>query len=139
MVRRLLPLLLLLGGCSSTPDVQLSCGIVSGYLEPPAAEHLYRVVVTHLNDKAVLSRPNFRLSPGVYRFTLAELIDDPRLKVALAARGTKYLDLKVEAGKRYHLAAQLYTDKPYVGNNPDYWQPKVWQEEAVECEPDVQN
>ncbi len=130
----LLASLVLLSGCASQPDNSLQCGIVSGYLEPDANQDLYRVVVTHLNGKPVISKPNYRLHPGVYEFTLAELISAPLLKVKLAARTPKVLSITVEAEQRYHLAAKFNTDKRYRGNDTGYWQPEVWLQEHHECE-----
>ncbi len=130
----LLASLVLLSGCASQPDNSLQCGIVSGYLEPDANQDLYRVVVTHLNGKPVISKPNYQLSPGVYEFTLAELISSPSLKVKLAARTPKVLSVTVDAEQRYHLGAKFNTDKRYRGNDTGYWQPEVWLQEYHECE-----
>ncbi|WP_299791866.1 hypothetical protein [uncultured Shewanella sp.] len=126
--------LILLSGCASQPDNSLECGIVSGYLEPDAGQELYRVVVTHLNGDPVISKPNYRLSPGVYEFTLAELINAPSLKVKLAARVPKVLSVTVEANRRYHLGAKFNTDKRYRGNDSGFWQPEVWMQEEYQCE-----
>ena len=130
----LLIVLFILSGCASGPDESNTCGTVSGYLMPDSHDGFYRVVVTHLNGKAVISRPNYQLSPGQYEFTLAELIDSPRLKVKLAARQTKTLSVEVEADQRYHLAAKFNQDRIYRGLDSDYWQPVVWKQEAEQCE-----
>ncbi|NMH65802.1 hypothetical protein [Shewanella salipaludis] len=122
-----------LTGCASAPDPDQACGTVSAYLQPDSRTDWYRVVVTHLDGKAVISRPNYALSPGVHEFTLAELIDDPALKVALAARVPKNLSVTVAADERYHLGAKFNQDRPYQGNDPGYWQPGIWQQEAHEC------
>ena len=122
-----------LAGCASVDD-NLACATVSDYLAPDIEQGYYRVVVTHLNDKPVISRPNYQLSPGEYRFTVVELIDDPRLKVALAARTPKVLTVNVAAGQRYHLAAKFNTDKGYFGRDTLYWQPEVFLQEAHECQ-----
>ncbi|ASJ97464.1 hypothetical protein [Shewanella marisflavi] len=126
--------LAILSGCASGPDEDALCATVSGYQMPDESQGLYRAVVTHLNGKPVISRPNYRLAPGEYQFTLAELIDSPRLKVKLAARQTKTLTLHLEANQRYHLAAQFNQDKIYRGLDTDYWQPVVWAQEPHECE-----
>lgn len=131
-----LMLLGLLSACASSVDEAAKCGTVSGFLEPDREADFYRVVVTHLDGKPVISKPNYQLIPGEYRFTLAELIDAPSLRVALAARTPKELNLRVEAGTRYHLAAKFNTDKGYFGKDTGYWQPVVWQQEAHECHVD---
>ncbi len=125
---------MLLSGCVSAPDDEQACGLVSGYLLPDAEQGFYRAVVTHLNGKPVISRPNYELAPGHYQFTLAELIDSPDLKVKLAARQAKTLDIEVEANQRYHLAAEFKQDRVYRGADSDYWEAKVWLQESYTCD-----
>lgn len=130
----LLIMTVLFSGCSSKPENLGLCGTVSGYLEPDRQENLYRVVVTHLNGTPVISKPNYWLKPGHYQFTLAELIDNPKLKVALSARKTKTLNIDVVTNEQYHLAAQFNTDRQYSGNNSGYWEPIVWKKDVLTCE-----
>lgn len=124
----------LLSGCAASPEDPLGCGTVSGYLQPDASTHWYRVVVTHLNGQAVVSKPNYQLAPGEYEFTVAELIDDPSLSVTLAARTPKVFKLNVESHQRYHIGALFHTDKRYMGKDTAYWEPGVWQQEDHECQ-----
>ncbi len=127
-------LLLLVSGCASQPDTANQCGIVATYMEPDREADIYRVVVTHLDGKPVISQPNYRLSVGEHTFTVAELIDTPSLKVKLAARTPKQLKVNVAYNQRYHIGAKLNTDKEYRGNDSDFWQPEVWQQEVHDCE-----
>lgn len=120
-------------GCASS-DHQTDCGRVSTYMPPEPEQYRYRVVVTHLNGQPVISRPNYRLSPGTYEFTVAELINSPELKVALSARGTKTISVTVEANQRYHLGAKMKTDKIYVGRNKNFWEPVIFAQEVEECQ-----
>lgn len=124
----------ILHGCASSPDDTVACGTVSSYLAPDNSAQLYRVVVTHLDGVPVISRPNYRLTPGKHEFTVAELINAPELKVSLAARKVKVLTVDVSAEQRYHIAAQFNTDRIYIGQNTGYWQPIVWQTEPHQCE-----
>ncbi|WP_394200298.1 hypothetical protein [Shewanella waksmanii] len=135
-MRKLVWVAIILGlqGCASAPDDENVCGTVSGYLEPPQADSLYRVVVTHLDGKPVISKPNYQLSPGRYEFTVAELISDPAVKVKLAARTPKVLTINVDADERYHIGAQFNDGKIYRGMDSSYWQPVVWQQESYDCE-----
>lgn len=123
-----------LSGCASAPDDPLGCGTVSGYLQPDASRHWYRVVVTHLNGQTVVSKPNYQLAPGDYEFTVAELIDDPALSVTLAARTPKMFTLTVESHQRYHIGALFHTDKRYMGKDTAYWEPGVWQQDEHQCQ-----
>ncbi|MFT5790250.1 MAG: hypothetical protein ACI8SJ_002379 [Shewanella sp.] len=129
-----LVLLSLLSGCASQLDSSNQCGTVSSFLAPEPELGIYRAVVTHLDGKAVISQPNYRLSIGEHRFTLAELIDSPDLKVSLASRTPKDLIVVVEANTRYHLAAKFNEDQVYRGKDSGFWQPEVWQQEFYECE-----
>jgi len=126
--------ILCLVGCSSSLDSRDQCGTVSSFLAPQPEHDLYRAVVTHLDGKPVISQPNYRLKVGKHRFVLAELIDSPDLNVSLAAHGTKVLIVNVEANTRYHLAAKFKRDKRYRGNERNFWQPVVVEQEAYECQ-----
>ncbi len=133
-VCKLAALLLLVSGCASQPDTANQCGIVSTFSEPDREANIYRVVVTHLDGKPVISQPNYRLSPGLHTFVVAELIDAPSLKVKLSARTPKELTVNVSHNERYHIGAKFNVDKVYRGNDKGFWQPEVWQQEAYECE-----
>lgn len=124
----------MLGGCASQIDTSGQCGWVSGYQDPPETERLYRAIVTHLNGKPVISRPNYQLAPGSYEFTFVELVDALDLHVAPEAHQKKTLTLEVAAQTRYHFAARYKDDKRYFGKDPDFWEPVIWLTEAAECE-----
>lgn len=129
-----LTLTFMVTACSTHQSQVAECGFVSGYLAPDIESHLYRTVVTSVNQKPIISRPNYRLAPGTYEFTVAELISAPELKVSVESRQTKTISINVEPNKRYHLGAQFLTDKSYVGHDTDYWQPVIWQVDEVECQ-----
>lgn len=122
-----------LSACTSLPESEVQCGTVSGFLTPDRDQDYYRAIVTHIQGKAVASLPNYQLAPGVYEFRFAELIHDPQLKVALSARQTKVLTVKVAANQRYHFAAKFKGGKLYYGEDSDYWQPEIWQHDSFEC------
>ncbi|WP_028768549.1 hypothetical protein [Shewanella fidelis] len=133
-VAPLAALVILLSGCATQPDLANQCGMVSTFLEPDHQADIYRVVVTHLDGKPVISQPNYRLTPGLHTFVVAELIDAPSLKVKLSARTPKELTVNVSSNQRYHIGAKFNVDKVYRGNDKGFWQPEVWQQEAYECE-----
>ena len=137
MKLKLIFCLLIISGlfaCSSKPENLRQCGTVSGYLAPDITKNLYPVVVTHLDGKPVSSKPNYWLAPGQYEFTVAELINNPKLKVMLSARKTKTLTINVVSDEQYHLAAKFNTDRQYTGNNRGYWEPIVWKIDPLKCE-----
>ncbi|GIU50113.1 MULTISPECIES: hypothetical protein [Shewanella] len=123
----------LLQSCATSNEDEFTCGSVASYITPPTADSLYRVVVTHLDGKPVISRPYYKLAAGSHEFTVAELIESADLKVKLAARQTKTITVEVEREQRYHLAAEFKQDKVYSGLNTDYWLPVVWKQEFHEC------
>ncbi|MGS0682479.1 hypothetical protein ACVBIL_15110 [Shewanella sp. 125m-7] len=127
-------LVLLVSGCATQSDTANQCGIVATYMEPDRDADIYRVVVTHLDGKPVISQPNYRLSVGEHTFIVAELIDAPSLKVKLSARTPKELKVRVGANERYHIGAKFNTGQVYRGNDSGFWQPVVWQQEPYECE-----
>ncbi|TCN81690.1 hypothetical protein [Shewanella fodinae] len=131
--------LMMLNGCASAPDDATACGVVSTYAEPTPAEGFYRLVVTHIDGKPVISKPNYQLRPGEHTFRVSELIDAPELKVRLAARVPKEIKVAVQAEQRYQLAAKFNTDRQYSGDDTGYWQPQIRSQESAECELPVDN
>ncbi|MBY5990572.1 hypothetical protein [Ferrimonas balearica] len=126
-------LVLALAGCASQTEVVQPCGELSTFHQPPQTQDLFKVIVTRIDDNNVVSKPTYKLAPGTYQLRLVELIDDPRLSVTLRNRGYKDLTVTVEAGVRYHLAAQFNSDKRYQGVSRQYWDPIVWRESPTEC------
>jgi hypothetical protein len=124
---------LLLQGCASSANDMLQCGTVAAYLAPEPQLGHYRVVVTHLDSNAVISRPTYQLVPGRYQFKMVELIDSSQLKVSLSARKAKTLVVDVQADTLYHLAARFNTDKIYLGVDENYWTPIIAAEESKTC------
>ncbi len=128
----LVSVLLLISACTSAPDSS-QCGSVSGFIDADRGQGYYRAIVTHIQGKPVASLPNYQLEPGEYQFRFAELIHDPKLQVDLSARQTKVLNIKVEAGQRYHFAAKFNDDRVYYGQESDYWHPVIWLQDEHEC------
>lgn len=124
----------LLSSCASAPDDSHACGVVSTYLAAEPDNHYFPLVVTDLDGKAVISKPNYQLPVGKHTFTVSELINDESLHVRLAARVPKTITVNVEPNTRYQIMAQFNVDKNYRGNDQGYWQPVVRSQEAHECE-----
>ncbi|QSX35420.1 hypothetical protein JYB87_06015 [Shewanella avicenniae] len=125
---------LLLTSCASAPDDGSGCGVVSTYLPSDPANHYFPLVVTDLDGKPVISKPNYPLAIGQHTFRVSELIDDETLQVRLAARVPKEITVMVEADTRYQLMAQFNVDKQYRGNDQSYWQPMIRSQEYHECQ-----
>ncbi|WP_417761013.1 hypothetical protein [Shewanella sp.] len=124
----------LLSACASAPEEEVSCGIVSTYLPAAPAEHYFPLVVTSVDGKAVISKPNYLLPVGEHTFTVSELINDETLQVRLAARVPKTITVDVVADMRYQLMAQFNVDKQYRGNDQTFWQPVIRSQAYHECE-----
>ncbi|MFQ6371189.1 hypothetical protein [Shewanella sp. YIC-542] len=125
---------LMLGACASSPDESNTCGLVSTYAKATPDDGAYRLVVTHVDGKPVISKPFYQLSPGEHTFRVSELIDAPELKVRLAARVAKDIKVTVQAEQHYQLVAKFNTDRQYSGDDTAYWQPQIRVLGAVACE-----
>lgn len=76
---------------------------------------------------APISKTSFWLEPGDHRITMTAAIDDSMgVGTINIERKTDpgTVTITVEAGKRYHIAAQV---KDHKGN----WEPVIWKEEDV--------
>ncbi len=124
----------LLSACASAPEEQASCGVVSTFLPAAPNEHYFPLVVTSVDGKSVISKPNYLLPVGEHSFTVSELINDETLQVRLAARVPKTIVVNVAADTRYQLMAQFNVDKQYRGNDQNFWQPVIRSQEYHECE-----
>ncbi|GAA5190773.1 hypothetical protein [Ferrimonas gelatinilytica] len=124
--------LTLLGGCAAGgADKRIDCGEVAVFQQPEGRNNLYKVAVTRIDDKDVVSKASYRLLPGSYRLRLTEFIDDPRLAVPNAKRSYREMTLEVVAGQRYHLVAELAPEHREEAER--YWQPKVWKQVQSDC------
>ncbi|RCU49554.1 hypothetical protein DU002_11600 [Corallincola holothuriorum] len=109
------------------------CGRVSIFMKPPEPQGLYPVQIDRIDDRAVVKSGAYVLEPGVYLVKTYEIITDPRLKLPGRDRGTsKRIEIKVEANKRYHVAAKFIPEKRYSKRN-EYWEPVVWQVTDEPC------
>ncbi|KFZ38222.1 hypothetical protein HR45_06925 [Shewanella mangrovi] len=124
----------LLSSCASAPEDSNACGVVSTYLTAELENHYFPLVVTDVDGKPVISKPNYPLAVGQHTFTVSELIDDQTLQVRLAARVPKVITVDVAANTRYQLMAQFNVDKQYRGNDQSYWQPVIRSDEYHECQ-----
>ncbi|MGI2259148.1 hypothetical protein [Shewanella sp. GXUN23E] len=118
-----------LSGCASEAPAADDCGRLSEYLVPPASGQLYRALITHIDGKPVISKPNYILAPGRYELTMVELIHAPGMDVPLTARKTKTLSVNLQAGEQLHLAAKYRADRQDEG----FWEPVIWQTDKAQC------
>ncbi|GAA4880679.1 hypothetical protein [Ferrimonas pelagia] len=122
----------LLAACAHDPHADRPCGELVVFQQPPKRADLHKLVITRINDKAVISQPSYRFKPGQYQLQLMEFIDDPRLAVALKERSYREMTLEVVADQRYHLAAQVQADA--LAEPEGYWLPVVWKQFGAACQ-----
>lgn len=121
-----------LDGSSLSNELELSedaCGTVSVLFRPPETKRLYSLIITHINDRKVLSsKAKYRLAPGKYALRVQEQIDDPLLKRRrVVSQRPKLLEVEVKANQTYYLAAKFITEKRLRPQTNEFWEPVVWK------------
>ncbi|MDT0580961.1 PDZ domain-containing protein [Brumicola blandensis] len=121
-----------LDGSSLSNELELSedaCGTVSVLFRPPETKRLYSLIITHINDRKVLSsKAKYRLAPGKYTLRVQEQIDDPLLKRRrVVSQRPKLLEVEVKANQTYYLAAKFITEKRLRPQTNEFWEPVVWK------------
>lgn len=120
-----------LTGCTLVPEPQPNrdCSELATVQLPPVQQQRFPLVVQAVNGEVVAGQTTILLAPGSYQLTVAERIDDPRFVRTRAE--SQSLQLELEAGVRYHLAARLVLDK-----DGSHWYPEVWRQGEAVC-PDL--
>lgn len=113
-----------------------TCGEVSIFRTPPKARDLHPVELVKIGDNhKVHIRNHYKLSPGKHQVKVTELIQDPDIRIRSARRYTsKTLEVNVEAGKVYHLAAKFIRKNRFKAHKARYWEPVVWKVTERECQ-----
>lgn len=118
------------------------CGRVSTFDIAPRNQRLYRAVLIAVDGK--LPGPTdsdvFRVSPGPHRLTVAEAIDwrqfsaVARLQRDRTSRDRyKHLDIDVQPGITYRLAARFHLEERNSIRDGAYWEPVIWKESPEPC------
>jgi hypothetical protein len=113
------------------------CGTVSVFFSPPETKRFYDLVITHIDDRKVLSsKARYRLAPGKYTLRVQEQISDPLLKRSRTTiQRPKLLEVEVKANHRYDLAAKFITEKRLRPQTNEFWEPVIWKvDENSPCE-----
>ncbi len=128
----------------STPvaaDGDSTCGRISVFEGAPRSQHLFAALLIQVdgNLPGPSSQETFRATPGKHTLTVAEAIDPKYFSdVANRLRGTgrdnrKTLEITVEPGVTYYLAARLHPDRASSIADGSYWEPVIWKESAERC------
>lgn len=120
---------------ATTTSNNSNCGRISIFATPPTSKDYYPVVFNQLNEKNIVSgRKVVRVKPGLHSIKLNENIDARGLRIHRPnfVKG-KTLDIEIEPGKSYHLAAEFYSEKRMKSKGELYWKPIVWKVVDKEC------
>lgn len=119
-----------------------SCGRVSVFDIAPRSRRLFRAILIAVDGESPgpIESQTFRLAPGPHRLTVAEAIDPREFgPIALRQRDGrqreryKELELVVEAGVTYRVAAQFHFEERNSIRDGAYWEPVVWRETPEAC------
>jgi hypothetical protein len=123
-------------------DETSRCGRISTFHVSPRQRDLFaaRLVAIDGRSPGTPSQETFRVSPGRHVLTVVEHIDPREFSGVANLRRTRAggldsrtLELDVQPGVTYLLAARLLRGQG-VGTGPgDYWQPVIWKERAEVC------
>ena len=119
-----------------------SCGRVSTFDVAPRKQHLYPAVLIAVDGQlpGPTGADSYRLTPGKHTLKVAEAID-PRQFSTLQNRerdGRAYnryktLQIVVEPGTTYMLAARFHRDRRDDMRGGAYWEPEIWTTKSVPC------
>jgi hypothetical protein len=120
------------------------CGYVSAPAKPPLSEDLYPAEIRRIDGEDLGARKanRHRLAAGKYRLSIQERIGTtPRGYTALRKLGNrevalvyKVIEIEVEAGQHYQVAARLHRDRLDREHPHAYWEPVVWRVIADPCD-----
>ena len=120
------------------------CGYVSAPAKPPLSEDLYPAEVRRIDGEDLGARKSnrHRLPAGKHRLSIQELIGTtPRGYTALRKLGNrevalvyKVIEVEVEPGQHYQIAARLHRDRLDRDQPHAYWEPVVWRVIADRCD-----
>ena len=128
---------------TSEGDPDSSCGRVSVFDIAPRSQRLYEAVLIAIDGE--LPGPpgshSFRLAPGTHRLTVAEAIDSRQFDaIALRQRDGrqrdryKELEIVVQPGITYRLAARFHIEERNSIRDGAYWEPVIWRESPEACD-----
>jgi hypothetical protein len=120
------------------------CGYVGASVKPPLSEDLYPAEIRRIDGEDLGARKasRHRLSAGKHRLSIQELIGTtPRGYTALRKLGNrevalvyKVIEIEVEPGQHYHIAARLHRDRLDRERPHAYWEPVVWRVDPAACD-----
>lgn len=119
-----------------------SCARVSSFPGAPRSRNLFPVRLLSINGRVAGAKDqeSYRLPPGRVTLRIAEQIDSRYFSPAANSLRSRRsgdtlldLELELEAGVTYYLAAQFFSDRVERILGGDYWQPVVWRQRGESC------
>lgn len=130
------------GGDRVRGDPDSVCGRISTFAAAPRTRELFpaRLIAVDGELPGPSNQDTFRIAPGTHVLTVAEMIDE-RYFSAIAnqqrsRRGRdayKMLEIDVQPGVTYLLAARYYPNQHSSILDGGYWEPALWKERAEPC------
>lgn len=126
---------------TTSTDGGSTCGRVSVFEGAPRSQNLFAALLIQVDGDlpGPSSQETFRISAGTHTLTVAEAIDPKYFSdVANRQRGTgrdnrKTLEVTIEPGMTYYLAARLHADRASSIADGSYWEPVIWKESPERC------
>jgi hypothetical protein len=125
-----------------TPAPGSSCARISTFPGAPRSRNLFPVQLLSVNGRGAGARDqeSYRLPPGKVTLRIAERIDSRYFSPTANSLRTRRsgdtlldLELELEAGVTYFLAALFFSDRSERILGGDYWQPVVWRQRGESC------
>lgn len=118
-----------------------TCGRLSVFEGAPRSENLFAAQLIQVDGDlpGPSSQETFRVAPGKHTLTVAEAIDWKYFAgTANRQRGTgrdnrKTLEVTVEPGVTYYLAARLVSSQMSSIADGAYWEPVIWKQSPERC------
>lgn len=123
-------------------DSGAGCGRITTFPASPRTRDLFaaRLIAIDGEIPGPSSQDTYRLAPGRHVLTVAELIDERYFSAVAnqqrSRRGRdayQTLDIDVQPGVTYLLAAHFFRDQASRVLDGGYWQPVIWKERAEPC------
>lgn len=130
------------GGGRVPADPDSRCARITTFPAAPRSRSLYpaRLIAVDGETPGTAGQDTYRIEPGRRVLTVAEVIDSSQFQAianmqrSREARNTyRTLEIDVQAGVTYLLAARLHRDRSTRILDASYWQPVIWKERAEPC------
>ena len=118
------------------------CGRVSVFDIAPRSQQLHRAVLIAVDGRlpGPSEATSYRLTPGKHVLTVAEAIDSRRFTMVqgiqrsrLGDERYKKLEIEVQPGITYRLAARYHPEVRSNVRTGEYWDPAIWKESPETC------